>query len=59
MGTLFDGEPRRRCGICTNKEASVWKVFIEKVEVEDLQKLTLKIKIRTIFEGGKKHGMPS
>lgn len=59
MGTPFDGEPWRRCGNCTNKEASVWKVFIEKVEVEELQKLTLKIKIRTIFEGGKKHGMPS
>lgn len=59
MGTLFDGEPRRRCGNCTNKEASVWKVFIEKVDIEELQKLTLKIKIRTIFEGGKKNGMPS
>lgn len=58
MGTLFDGEPRRRCGNCTNKEASVWKVFIEKVEVEELQKLTLKIQI-TIFEGDEKNGIPS
>lgn len=37
VGTLFDGEPLSRCENYINKEASVWEVFIDKVEPKGLE----------------------